>query len=124
MNGWKYFSEDELRCSHTGACQMDPGFMITLEAIREKCGFPFAVTSAYRAPTHPIEAKKRKPGAHSSGRAVDIAVRGDRALKLIRVAFEFGITGIGVQQKGGSRFIHLDDLSIEDGFARPNIWSY
>jgi zinc D-Ala-D-Ala carboxypeptidase len=51
-------------------------------------------------------------------------VRGDKAVKLIKVAFEFGITGIGVQQKGGSRFIHLDDLRLEDGFARPNIWSY
>ena len=72
----------------------------------------------------PIEAKKAKPGSHASGRAVDIAVRGDKAVKLIKVAFEFGITGIGVQQKGGGRFIHLDDLKLEDGFARPNIWSY
>jgi len=98
--------------------------MITLEAIRKKCGFPFTITSAYRDPTHPIEAKKSKPGAHASGRAIDIAVRGDKALKLIRVAFEFGITGIGVQQKGGGRFIHLDDLGLSEGFARPNIWSY
>ena len=103
---------------------MDPGFMITLEAIRIKCDFPFTITSAYRDPTHPIEARKAKPGTHASGRAVDIAVRGDKAIKLIKVAFEFGITGIGVQQKGGGRFIHLDDLGIEDGFARPNIWSY
>ena len=98
--------------------------MLTLEAIRIKCGFPFTITSAYRDPTHPIEAKKSKPGSHASGRAVDIAVRGDKAVKLIQVAFGFGITGIGVQQKGGSRFIHLDDLRLEDGFARPNIWSY
>ena len=124
MTDYKYFSEDELKCSHTGNCLMDPGFMITLEAIRIKCGFPFTITSAYRDPTHPIEAKKNKPGSHASGRAIDIAVRGDKAVMLIKVALSFGITGIGVQQKGGARFIHLDDLSIEDGFARPNIWSY
>lgn len=124
MSDWKYFTEDELKCSHSGKCLMDPSFMLTLEAIRIKCDFPFTITSAYRDPTHPIEAKKAKPGTHASGRAVDIAVRGDKAIKLIKVAFEFGITGIGVQQKGGSRFIHLDDLKLEDGFARPNIWSY
>ncbi|CAI8227342.1 Uncharacterised protein [marine metagenome] len=124
MSDWKYFTEDELKCSHSGKCLMDPGFMSTLEAIRIKCDFPFTITSAYRDPTHPIEAKKAKPGTHASGRAVDIAVRGDKALKLIEVAFEFGITGLGVQQKGGGRFIHLDNLSTEDGFARPNIWSY
>ncbi len=124
MSDWKYFTEDELKCSHSGKCLMDPGFMLTLEAIRIKCDFPFTITSAYRDPTHPIEAKKAKPGTHASGRAVDIAVRGDKAIKLIKVAFEFGITGIGVQQKGGGRFIHLDDLKLENGFARPNIWSY
>jgi uncharacterized protein YcbK (DUF882 family) len=103
---------------------MDPGFMITLEAVRVACGFPFKVTSAYRHSTHPVESKKRKPGAHVYGRAVDIVVRGDKALKLIKTALELGITGIGVQQKGNVRFIHLDDLSLSEGFARPNIWSY
>ena len=51
---------------------MDPSFMITLEALRIKCDFPFTITSAYRDPTHPIEAKKTKPGTHSSGRASTI----------------------------------------------------
>jgi hypothetical protein len=30
-------------------------------------------------------------------------------------------TGIGIQQKGGARFIHLDDLT---GVGRPTVWSY
>lgn len=124
ISKYPHFSEDELRCSHTGICEMDPGFMITLEAVRVACGFPFKITSAYRHPTHPVEARKRKPGSHSRGRAVDIAVRGDQALKVIKTALELGMTGIGVQQKGQTRFIHLDDLSIDEGFARPNIWSY
>ena len=33
---WKYFSEDELKCKHTGICKMDPEFMETLEKIREE----------------------------------------------------------------------------------------
>jgi threonine dehydrogenase-like Zn-dependent dehydrogenase len=35
---------------------------------------------------------------------------GGKTLRLIVLAAEFGFTGIGVQQKGSGRFIHLDDL--------------
>jgi hypothetical protein len=57
---WKYFSEDELKCKHTGICKMDPEFMETLEKIREEVGIPFIITSAYRDPTHPIARSSRK----------------------------------------------------------------
>ena len=58
---YKYFTEDELKCKHTGLCDMDWAFMQTVERIRERCGFPFKVSSAYRSPEHPIEAKKSTP---------------------------------------------------------------
>jgi len=119
-----YFTEDELKCSHTGECKMDESFMDKINIIRKVCDFPFTVTSAYRHPTHPIEAKKSKAGSHASGRAIDIAVRGDKAHKLIEVALQYGMTGIGVAQKGSSRFIHLDDLDAEGGYSRPTVWSY
>jgi len=119
-----YFSEDELKCSHTGESKMDEEFMVKINTIRKVCDFPFTVTSAYRHPTHPIEARKAKPGSHASGRAIDIAVRNEKAHKLIEVALAYGITGIGVAQKGGSRFIHLDDLDAASGYSRPTVWSY
>jgi zinc D-Ala-D-Ala carboxypeptidase len=40
------------------------------------------------------------------------------------VALKHGITGVGVNQKGGARFIHLDDLEPTGHFPRPTIWSY
>jgi len=119
-----YFTPSELRCQHTGDDGIEDGFLVKLNTIRHECGFAFIVTSGYRAPEHPIEAKKASPGAHATGRAVDIGVRGDRALKLIEVALKHGMTGIGVKQKGDSRFIHLDDLDGDDRFPRPTIWSY
>ena len=79
------------------------------------------VTSGYRCPQHPIEAKKAAPGAHASGCAVDIGVEGQDAHRLLKLAFAAGFTGIGVQQKGSGRFIHLDTL---EGGPRPNVWSY
>ena len=123
MTNYKYFTEDELKCRHTGECNMDDDFMKVLEAIREECAFGFVVTSAYRSPEHPIEAKKSRPGAHASGKAVDILVNREQAFKVIEVALKHGVKRIGVAQKGdvGSRFIHLD---MDETRASPRVWSY
>lgn len=103
---------------------MDPVFMQKLEKLRQEMGFAFPITSAYRCPKHPIEARKKAAGAHASGRAVDIAVRGKQAHRLLQGALEAGFTGIGVSQKSGVRFIHLDDLPNSEGRPRPHVWSY
>ena len=95
---YKYFSIDELKCQHCEKQGMNKEFMIKVEALRHELGFPFTVTSAYRCKDHPIEARKASPGSHESG--------------------------IGVNQKGSSRFIHLDDLENSKGRPRPHIWSY
>lgn len=120
---WPNFSPEEFRCKHTGKLHMHAGFMDRLQRLRSEYGKPMRITSGYRAPEHPIEAAKAKPGAHSTGRACDIGVQGADAVELLRIALQLGFTGIGVQQKGTARFIHLDDLP--DGeFPRPAIWSY
>jgi len=119
-----YFSSEEMKCSHTGLEKMDAGFMELLTELRAAYAKPMRVTSAYRDSTHPIEAKKSKPGAHTTGKAVDIAVARGEAHELMHLAFAMGFTGIGVQQKGDGRFIHLDNMTEEDGFPRPTVWSY
>jgi hypothetical protein len=43
------------------------------------------------------------------------------AYRLAKLAFDHGFTGIGINQKGGGRFIHVDDLADA---PRPTIWSY
>lgn len=117
------FSEEEFRCKHTSKSAMHPDFMARLQRLRTAYGKPMKITSGYRDAKHPIESAKAKPGAHASGRACDVAIRGAEAVELLKLALEHGFTGIGVQQKGEGRFIHLDD--IEDGSQpRPMIWSY
>jgi len=86
----KYFTEDELKCSHCGGSGMNESFMNKIEALREQLGFPFPVNSAYRCPEHPIEAHKSSPGAHSTGHAIDIGVRGEQAHTLLYAALEAG----------------------------------
>jgi zinc D-Ala-D-Ala carboxypeptidase len=120
MKNWPYahFTEAEMSCKHTGKCEMDPAFMARLEILREAFGKPMIVTSGYRDPSHPEEAKKAEPGMHTQGIAVDIAVRGADAVRLLELALSMGFRGIGVQQKGATRFLHLDTRN------EPAIWSY
>ncbi len=98
--------------------------MVRLQALRTKLEFPFPITSAYRCANHPIERQKKMPGAHYTGRAVDIAVSHEKAYHLVQEALQAGFTGIGVKQKGAIRFIHLDDLEDSPSRPRPHIWSY
>ena len=108
-------------------CGMLPkaDFMEKVEALRVKLGFPLPVTSAARCATH--NAKVSATGAsgpHTTGRALDVGVRGENALRVIVEARNMGFTGIGVSQKGAARFIHIDDLPNAEGQPRPTVWSY
>lgn len=125
---WEYFTEDELKCRcGCGKAEMNPGFMGKLIALRECLGFPFTITSAYRCPEYNQKVSSTGPnGSHTTGRAIDIAVYGEQAYKLICHAPQFQFYGIGVSQTGShrSRFIHLDDLTRANGFPRPWVWGY
>lgn len=116
-----YFSDDELRCQHCGDLVFDEGFRGLLDNIRRDMECPLPVSSGYRCPDHPIELKKERPGAHATGKAVDIAVSGEKALRLLEIALRHGVTRVGINQKGSGRFIHLD---VCDDLPDPAIWSY
>ena len=115
------FSEVEFKCSHCGKVNMQPEFLKKLQMLRTAFAKPMRITSGYRCPDHPIEAKKASSGAHTTGCAADVAVQGRDAHDLLRLAFHFRFPGIGVQQKGSGRFIHIDTLTES---PRPNVWSY
>ena len=135
---WKaqYFSHSEMACKcGCGKAEMDQEFMNLLDSIRDLIGQPLIITSGYRCPNHPAEKRKEKSGAHSKGKAADIAVMREDAHKLLEVVAKFNdaaraagvayFTGIGIQQKGAGRFIHLDTCTMaDDGLPRPTIWSY
>ena len=119
------FTKAEFDCKHTGRNEMSPDFMHRLQQLRTRFGRPMVITSGYRHPTHPIEARKPNgPGAHATGRACDVAVVGWDAMEMVFLAVQMGFTGIGIKQHGPSRFIHLDDLPASPGRPRPWMWSY
>lgn len=98
--------------------RMNPEFMSLLITLRKELDFPFRITSHFR--------DEKKKGAHYFGRAVDINVWGERAYILINSAEEYGMTGIGISQKGptNKRFLHLDNMSTTDKRPRPWVWTY
>ena len=114
----RYFIRRELECKHTGRCEMDREFMEKLDALRYVMGMPLVLSSAYRDPSHPAEVAKPAPGYHSRGKAVDVLISGPNAHRLVGLAIMAGFGGIGVSQKDGARFIHLDNRET------PAIWSY
>jgi len=118
------FTEKEFNCKETGLNDMKPEFMQKLQALRVAFDQPMTITSGYRSKTHSAEIRKEKAGSHTKGRACDIAVSRGDALKLVKLALMYGFTGLGVKQHGAGRFIHIDDLTNDDGFNRPMMWSY
>lgn len=116
-DGLQFFSIEEFECSHTGEVRMSEDFLFELDALRERCGFPFSINSGYRHPSHPVEASKSAPGVHCSGIAADIAVHnGLQRRRIVDEALKMGVfQGIGVA-KG---FVHVD---MRD--ADAVMWTY
>ena len=112
----KYFTREEFNCQHTGENRMEDEFLLKLDQLRDNCGFPFVITSGYRSPSHPIEAKKDVPGTHAQGIAADIKITSSaQRYSIIKAALEHGFTGLGV----AGDFIHLDTRGTV-----PVIWTY
>lgn len=112
----KYFTKEEFDCQHTGENRMEQEFLDKLDELRDRCGFSFVITSGYRSPSHPIEAKKDVPGTHAQGIAADIKItNAAQRYTIIREALSMGFSGVGV----ASNFIHVDTRG-----TAPVIWTY
>tara|TARA_R110000824_G_scaffold171502_2_gene349144 strand:+ start:758 stop:1135 length:378 start_codon:yes stop_codon:yes gene_type:complete len=121
QKSWPHFSFKELSCTCCGVHWMNEEFMNLVEALRLVYDAPLVVTSAYRCPKHNNKVSSTgEDGPHTTGRAIDVAVSRGNAMNILNSALFLGFTGIGVNQKGSGRFMHLDNLEAN----RPTIWSY
>ena len=122
-----FFTDAELACRCGCGLLPKPESRARLERLRERCAFPFIITSGARCAVYnALVSGTGDDGPHTTGQAFDVGVAGEHALRLVDRAREEGFTGVGVKQHGphGKRFIHLDDLPNADGQPRPWIWSY
>tara|TARA_R110000824_G_scaffold46077_2_gene132833 strand:+ start:1302 stop:1652 length:351 start_codon:yes stop_codon:yes gene_type:complete len=116
MTDLRYFKKSDFDCQETGNNEMSEEFLGRLDELRHQCGFPFIITSGYRDPTHSIEVKKAKPGAHTKGIAADVRYSSSsQAYSLVKTAQEMGFRGVGVAKT----FVHVD---IRE--TTPVLWLY
>lgn len=118
---WKYFKKEDFKCKCCDQNLIDDKLIDLLDELRELVGFPLPVTSGYRCPEHNAKVSSTGlDGPHTTGKAADLGVSRERAVKVLEVALKMEFTGIGVNQKGEARFVHLDIV------PRPSrtCWSY
>ena len=116
----KYFTESEFnRC--TPSCSMkdmDNDFLLLLDKLREKCGFPLVISCAYRSKEWDLKKGRSGNSAHTRGKAVDIRYNSSStAYAIVKNAMELGIKRIGV----GKNFIHIDN---DDSLPQNVLFNY
>lgn len=123
---WTYFKMSEFTCQC--GCQenyIEESFVDRLDELRALVGFALPITSGYRCPVHNARVSSTgADGPHTTGQAADIAVDRQKAYAVLQAAVSMGFTGVGLNQKGGRRFVHLDTLPNAPGQPRPTVWTY
>ena len=125
MSEWENFSREEFKCRHCGENRITFDYIDVAQDIRTESGCAMPVSSGYRCREHPIEAKKTAPGEHNEGTCADFAVSHKDAFAVLKAAMAHPkVTAIGVNQKGGKRFLHIGIGPAKPGRPRPHVWSY
>ena len=116
----KYFTESEFnRCTPSCSMEdMDDEFLLLLDELREKCGFPLVLNCAYRNRDYDIKKGRSGNSAHTKGKAVDIRCNSSStAYAIVKNAIELGISRIGI----GNGFIHIDN---DDSLPQNVLFNY
>ena len=128
MTDWskvKHFRAEEMACRCGCGGNVQPGLIYRLDELRTAYGKPLLVTSGFRCSEwNQKVSTSGATGPHTTGLAADIGISGRDAVLLLQLALNAGFSGIGIQQKGGGRFIHLDLIPDSFNAKRPWIWSY
>lgn len=116
----KYFIESEFnKCIPSCSMEdMDDEFLLLLDELRNKCGFPLVISCAYRSKEWDLKKGRSGNSAHTKGKAVDIIYNSSStAYAIVKNAMELGIKRIGI----GKNFIHIDN---DDSLPQNVLWTY
>lgn len=81
-----------------------------------------SISSTYRSPSHPIESRKRIPGAHSRGEAIDVSTRGKSAEQLQATVQSLKRAGFNyILLEGNPPHIHAEVRPNQTGFRVQNL---
>jgi len=120
MKTSRHFKESEFqRCVPACSLQdMDQDFLNKLDALRDKCGIPLLLTSAYRSLEWERSKGRTGSGDHPSRRGVDISANNTATkFKIVKAAIELGFRRIGI----ANSFVHVGDTKT---LAQDVLWLY
>ena len=103
-----------------GQDRLQPPLMSALENASRQIGRDLTITSGFRSPSHPVEARKQQPGQHARGTAADIDLKGmsetERAQLVAQLQAQ-GVTRFGLYS-GTPDMLHVD-LKDQTGSGDP-----
>lgn len=102
----KHFKKEEFQCGCGCGIRMNREFVLLLDSLRARLGFPVVITSGYRCSRHNKAIKGSPRSQHLKGKAVDIRIKDSgHRYKVLKEVFEMNFAGIGI----GDGFLHIDD---------------
>jgi soluble lytic murein transglycosylase-like protein len=109
----KHYTWQDLRNDRWSTSTVSSRAVTALDWVTDQFGSKLKITSGYRAPNHPAESAKARPGQHTHGQAIDIDVSGmsdaDKS-RLVALFVQAGARGLGHYPpgSGGAGTIHVD----------------
>ncbi|EHK57736.1 PLxRFG domain-containing protein [Allomesorhizobium alhagi] len=111
----------KLHFRHAGQDKLEPGFQSILADASAAMGRDFTITSGYRSPDHPVEARKKSgPGEHSRHHASDISMKGmneEQRAQLVAELHARGVKRFGIY-KNSPDMLHVD-MKDQTGDGSP-----
>ena len=130
----KYFKKSEFDSPDVKGSNknMDKEFLLFIDELRNRCGFPFRVTSGFRTKEYHNSLTERgyktsPKSAHLKGLAADIALsdankRAKFVFYAMELTSELGLPfRVGLAGKSGGNFAHID---IDTTKQSPRLWIY
>ena len=98
--------------------KMNPEFLVLLDKLREKVGYPIHINSGFRTEAHNQKVGGKPGSAHTKGVAADISCPTSQSrYEVVKAAYELGFKRIGI----GDTFVHID-LSFD--LPQTVLWLY
>lgn len=103
-------SEFECKCGRCSTVKIDMKLVDYLQELREYFGKPININSGYRCASHNAAVGGARGSKHATGEAVDLQFREQPvpAAEVAKKAETMGIKGIGLYEKNGENFVHID----------------
>ena len=103
-------SEFECQCGRCSTVKIDMKLVDYLQELREYFGKPININSGYRCASHNAAVGGARGSKHATGEAVDLQFVEEPvpAAEVAKKAETMGIKGIGLYEKNGENFVHID----------------